>query len=245
MKVLIVGTTRVTSDENRALLQLWANLIETHSRDCGVVVIDSCSPVPIREILPRWTHKTISDDDHVPRNLGPRAVVSFERDIGRLETGGGDGCGQAFCKGIEIAIAGGYDIVVNLETDLLFARPVRPIAERVMRHSVAVAAPMDSLHWFIETQAMFMSVRWLREIDYVRTYDWKRTSRTPEFHELYMERIAGDRLFTLPLRGMRNDLDKVTVNNLHLAFPRGIDYISHCRDFQMYRAFLAMNGIRI
>lgn len=244
MKTLIVGTTRMDSPEKRALLQLWSNLLEYHSSDCDAVIIDSCSPMSVKDTLPRWRHKVISDVDYVPRNLGNRAIVSFEKDIGRLERGQGDGAGQAFCKGIEIAIAGNYDCVVNWETDCLMARPIMPIAKRVVAHNVAVAAPMDSLHWFLETQLMFMSVAWLKEIDYVKTYDWKRTDVQRNFHEVYMEQIAGDRLFSLPLRGLRNDLDKVTVNNLSLAFPRGIDYISHCRDFQVYRAFLARNGIQ-
>jgi len=52
-------------------------------------------------------------------------------------------------------------------------------------------------------------------------------------------------LFTLPLRGIRNDFDRITANNLAFSFPYGLDYLTHCKDFAIYERFLEMKGIAL
>lgn len=234
-KTLIVGTTYCNAPEKAELLRMWAALNEKLSPECDVIVIDSCSPMDVLKVLPAFA-----------AGYAHRGYYKIEKDVGSLQKGGQDGPGQAFCKGVEFAISGGYEYFAHIETDCLFAKPVGPIISSMEKAGVKCAAPMDFTHSFLETQVLFMSVPWLRDKNYIEAYDWTNPSkRANPYHEVWLEKFAGDDLFCLPLRGCRNDLDKITVNNCHLAFGRGWDYISHARDFGLYRRFMEYNNISI
>lgn len=243
-RTLIVGTTYCDSDFKRALLQIWASLADKFSPDCDVLIVDSASPIKPIEHLPGYTQKIIKDEDWVPKLTVRRNILSFQTDVGRLDKGGKDGPGQALCKAINTAIYNEYDYVAHIETDLLFPRPVKPITDKLRKHGIKCAAPFDPMFSFMETQLMFLDVKWLRDKNYVSEYDWTKMQRT-EYHEIWMERFAGGDLFALPLRGCRNDMDKITVNNFSLAYPFGCDYMTHTKDFQLYRMFLQSHGCRI
>lgn len=224
-RTLIAGSCHINNQHKRQLLGLWARTTAWLNPDCDILVIDSCSPIELPQ-MPDHTMIHRIDDD---------AGHAFH-------TSGGDGWGQAFCKAVEIAGEAKYRHVMLTECDLLFARRATPIIDAMETSDVLFAAPMDPTYLFLESGLCFADVQWMKKVDFAARYDWRNFTMA-ELSERKLERVAGNRLFTLPLRGRRNDQHALTPDNLADSFPYGCDYITHCRDFAVYRAFLRMNGL--
>lgn len=222
-RVLIVGTCFLNSDARIKLLQIWHRLVRKNSPDCDVFVIDSCSPTPAKSIIPNVD------------------VFRFATDVGHPIHSSEPS--RDFLFGLEYAITSreGYDYVVHWETDCLCARPMMDVVLKMQRAGVKVAAPFEANMQFIETQLLFFNVDYLRESRFIERY---RESYRPQeiFSERCVEMLCESDLFTLPLRGMRNDYDLLKPSNFKEAFRHGCDYLSHCKDFSVYVEFLKMNG---
>ena len=221
MKTLIFGTSYIAGQQSRYVFGLWLNLVQKLNPDSDILVVDSASP-------------------DMPGFLGRVKYLQLGDNIGHLGHGGQDGWGRAFCAGLQHAIDHGYDSVVHIETDLLFARPVGEIMDKMSRSRVLAAAPVAAPFQFIETALMFLSVGYVQSINLIGKYDWHKAEQTP-FPEVRIERIIQERLFSLPLKGLRNDLDLLTVKNMAGMFPDGVDWLTHCRDPAVYREFLRVN----
>lgn len=219
-RILIFGTIYAHDQKSSYLAKMNGNLIRRLNPGLDVMLVDSDSPIRVR-----WGERDI--------NLSPN--------IGHLSGGGRDGFGRAFCAGLDYAVDNEYDYVAQIDADILFAHPVRPVVERMCNAGVMVAAPMDFTYQFIENGLMFYYVPWLRSTGFTAAYDWENSTQT-EFPERKVERLCGDDLFILPYRGLRNDRGAVTPLNMRRAFPFGLDYITHA-EFDLYRAFLALNGL--
>lgn len=227
MKRLVFGTSYVDNIERRETIRLWAKLMSRMAEGCDVMVIDSDSPMPVEPVV------------------SPHKVFQFGNNVGHMNINGGqDGWGRAFCKGLELAIDGGYDQVACIDTDILFALPVAPIFDRMARVGVEVASPMDSMYWFIESGIMFFDVPWLKATNYIGRYDWQNPQYGTTNPERRCELAAGDDLFTLPIRGLRNDHGNITPDKLDAGFfPYGFDYLTHMGNFSLAWKFLEMNGL--
>lgn len=141
---------------------------------------------------------------------------------------------------------------------MVFMQPVMPIIDRMKKKNIKAACPFSYEYSFAETGALFMSVPWLKERDYFSAYDWRwppvvqRIDPLPngqmivqrQFHERWFEGWCGEDLWILPLRGTRNDADKLTVNNFPFVFPHGVDFLTHCKDLEVYRRAMQANGLR-
>lgn len=255
-RTLLFGCTWCPSEEKRELCRLWARVLAKTSPECDVLVIDCDSPFRPGNFLNEqgFTFWTTDLEQHgypkERRGEEPlKAVASFADNIGHLSLGGGDGWGRSFCKGLEIAIASGYDYVAYIEPDLLFAPPVMPIIEKMHRCGVKAAAPIDLVYHFIANEIMFLNVDYLRESRFVERYDWANPPSLSRetVPEKRCEDLLADELFILPLRGIRNDHGAITRGNIrdrNAAWPMGIDYLTHAQDFALYEIFMAMHELR-
>lgn len=234
MRPLIVGTTYLSSPAKVELLKIWAQLIETHSPECDVLVLDSCSPTPAADHLPAA----------YSRGGSHRKIHRFSTDIGHPIQSSDPH--RDFLFGLQWAVEWasdlGYDYVVHWETDCLMARPVSSIVGRMRRAGVKVAAPFEANQQFIETQLLFFDVAYLKGSRFVERY---REAYSPRevLSERCVEDLCKDDLFLLPLRGMRDNFGLLSPQNLRRTFRHGCDWLSHCQDFGVYVEFLKMNGV--
>lgn len=219
MKVLIFGTSYVEGQHSRYLFGLWRDLVRKLNPGIDVLVVDSASP----------------DLPHT----GDFAVSQLGDNIGHLMKTGRDGWGRAFCEGLQRAIDEDYAYAAFIECDVLLAKPVMPIIDRMMNNNVKFCCPMASPYSMIATEIMVMDldVMW----DFIEKYDWENSPVMP-YAETRIQEILGYYLWCLPWTGCRNDLGHITAQNMQQKFPAGIDWITHCEDVAVYREFLRLNG---
>lgn len=221
MRTMIFGTSYVQGAAALETFRMWQALTHRLNPNTDIVVIDSASPM------------FLDGDPSFD-------MVQLGNNIGHLSRGGQDGWGRAFTVGLLNAIDMDYDWVVHIECDLLFARPVSEVIEKMIRSGVEAAAPMAMPYQFIETALSFWNVAYLREIDLVDRYDWENPPANGLLPEQRIAAICAESLFALPLRGFRNDM-RVTAEQLQRMFPTGIDWITHC-DLPVLRKFVEMQG---
>jgi hypothetical protein len=225
--ILIVGTSWVPDEGARELCKLVYRTILTLNPEEAVSVVDSCSPFDPSQFLPS-----------VP------VVHRFDENIGAINRGGGDGAGRALCRAIQLAAIAGYDYVVIQELDFLFAKAVRSLVERMHKAGVKIATPgLANPYAFVEWGIFFVNVAWARETKFVERYDWAHSHPWP-LVEIKLEQLAGDDLFLLGLRGMRNEGNQLNVANLANAFPYANPvWLTHCADQNVYARMLELNGV--
>ncbi len=85
-----------------------------------------------------------------------------------------DGWGRAFCKGVELAITGGYDYAVHVESDMACRVDCRDVIALMEKGENPFAAPYCSQVQNIETGLLYMSVKRLKELDFVNRYNWPK-----------------------------------------------------------------------
>lgn len=222
-RTLIVGTSFIQGAAAAETFSMWASLIRRLNPGTDVLVIDSASPTPLP--VERWTPEF--------------DCISLPDNIGHLSRGGGDGWGRSFSIGVSNAVERGYDYLANIECDILFAKPVAEIIARMERANVKCCAPMAMPYQFTETGCSFWSVPYLRDIQLVEQYDWKRSTLNGPLPEQRIDTICADEMWALPLRGFRNDM-RVTADQLKRLFPDGIDWLHHA-ELPVLRAFLEIN----
>jgi hypothetical protein len=225
---LIFGTSYVPTRERLRVVELWAKVTRKLNPDCDIILIDSASPVNLKEVC----------------DATGIEYWSFPDNIGHLNLTGKDGWGRAFCKGVEVAIERGYEYFVNLDSDLIFCKPCLPIIERMRCDGVKAAAPMDHVYLFLETAVSFYQTAYMQESRFIESYNWEK-GPTDAAPERQLEVLFSDRLWCLPLRGYRNDHWEVTHATIRTNFPYGLDYLTHVSDFSLYNRLLQMNGIEV
>ena len=237
IRPLIFGTCYVDTVEKRHVVTLWARLVTHLNPTVPVLLVDSASPFDPGRFLTEIPEIAARTDFSIHR---------FDDNIGHLSKGGRDGWGRAFCHGLDAA-RGIATHVAYIDADMLLARPVMPILKKMARTGVKIACPLDLAYLFVENGIVFAEVDYLRESEFILKYDW-RNSPVPEsadsFPERRFEKIVEHDLFLLPLRGVRNDFDRVNVENV-MSWPYGLDFITHCKDARVYDRFLEVNGISL
>ncbi len=205
-------------------------LIKRLNPDCDVMVIDNGSPLDPKQ--------------YAEANLWFR----FDSAIGHYFHGGingappRDGPGRAHSVAWSIAIAAGYARAAYVEADCLFSLPVRWMFERMTKPIGAQpACKYYAYDWHVWA---VNDLRWFKDFDFVGKYDWP--SRVGEqggepAGEILYQRIFGDHLEALPIRGERGDAIGLTVENYDSLYPDGCDIITHV-DTDCYAHFLKQNG---
>ncbi len=137
--------------------------------------------------------------------------------------------------GFQTAINSGYDRVVYLEMDLLFAPRLNEAF--AMMTKPAACLPLVDHGKFPETGLFIADCAHMQKIDFVNRYNW-RGPCSPE-GELRQWRIYGDDLQFLPFRGAR-DSGQTKPGELAANWPDGIDWITHAT-MPVYADFLRLN----
>ena len=224
---MIAATSWVPDEAARELCKLSVRVIKTLNPGEDLIVIDSCSPFDPLQFLP-----------------GSHFSFHFEDNVGAINRGGKDGAGRALSKAIAKAIEWGYDYVAVQETDFIFAKPIRPIIERMHKAGVKVASPgLAAPYAFVEWGIFFINVAYARESKFIERYDWEHSQTWP-LVEVKLEQLFGDDLFLLGLRGLRNESNAVNVANLANYFPyANASWLTHCADHNVYVRMLELNGV--
>lgn len=226
-RLLIAGTSFVDSEQARELCSLSVRVIRSLNQYEDFVLIDAGGAFDPKEFLPAGTE-----------------VERFGENVGAINRGGKDGAGRALCRAIEMAIAGGYDYVAVHETDFIFAKPIRPIVERMARAGVKAATPSFATPYaFYEWGVFFVDVAYAKASRLIARYDWEHSQTWP-LVEIKLEQLFGDDLFMLGLRGLRNDSNQVNVATLANMFPyANCAWLTHCADHNVYVRMLELNGV--
>ncbi len=150
-----------------------------------------------------------------------------------------DGWGRAFCKGIELAITGGYDYAVHVESDMACRVDCRDVIALMEKEGKPFAAPYCSQVQNIETGLMYMSVKRLKELDFVNRYNWPKirpemsiTERIALQPEKVIGGIFGEEWLKLhwDSRNGRMEWDSALENQLMMLIHMGqAKYFTHVR----------------
>ncbi len=149
-----------------------------------------------------------------------------------------DGWGRAFCKGIELAITGGYDYAVHVESDMACRVDCRDVIDLMRRSGKPFAAPYCSQVQNIETGLMYMDVNRLQEMEFVNRYNWPKIRPEMSIAErivLQPEKVIGgifgDEWLRLNWLGgrfeYRTDIEQLWFQDIGLS--RRIQYFTHVR----------------
>lgn len=226
-RILITGTSYIDSDYTRELCQLWFRTLKHLNPNEDFILIDACSPFDPRVFLPEGTN-----------------IFRFEENVGAISRGGGDGAGRSCAYAMQAAIDGQYDYVCVYEADFIMAQAIRPIINRMHKAGVKVASPsLATPYFFAEWGVCFFNVQYLKDSKFIERYDWKHSPKWP-LVEMRLERMFGDDLFFLNLRGFRNENNMLNVANLSNHFPYGnCQWLTHAADPNLYVRMLELNGI--
>ncbi|MDE2097112.1 MAG: glycosyltransferase [Patescibacteria group bacterium] len=230
-RTLIFGTSYVGNYTQLETFALWAKVTRKLNPDTNILVVDSGSPLDL--------HKAAQENQI--------QIFHHEDNIGHLNATGKDGWGRAFTTGIQSAFLGEYDWIAALDCDLIFAKPVGPVIEKLARTNIKVAMPIATPFLFTETALCFASVPYLEKIDFIGKYDWQNPPRDQPFNipEVRCEKIFADDLFVLLLRGYRGHGGSVTWGNWDRCAAYGLDWLHAVPDMGLYRRMLRMNGVDV
>jgi hypothetical protein len=129
---------------------------------------------------------------------------------------------------------------VHIEGDLLFKPSINVAVKRMRNTGVLVASPpvrgTDKLAGdaLAETGIMFFNTAYLQQTRFIEFYAWPGRRNKPS-PESVVYRLVEKDLRVADWRGLRNDKDEVTVENVAL---KKLDYITHCKDVCIYDKFM-------
>ncbi len=243
MHTLVFCMSHLRTEAEGKLLRIWQEMreyLDTFPYD--LLIVDSASPLPVEDFImwpKEWHWSVLWDWSDDIRLSGPRSVIHFNNALGHPFHDGvrqASGSDRAMMMGFQAAINSGYDRVVYLEMDLLFARPLQDAFDLMTKP--AACLPLVSHGKFPETGLFIADCRYMREIKFVERYNW-RGPCSPE-GELRQWRIYGDALEFLPFKGCR-DGGLTKPGDLARYWPDGIAWITHA-SLETDAEFLRLNG---
>lgn len=231
-RTLIFGTCYVGTYQALQVIELWAKVTRKLNPDKPIMMFDNASPMNISAAL--------AANDIELYQIGDN--------IGHLNATGKDGWGRSFSVGVQYAIDAGYDWIVHLDYDLIFAQPVAPTLAQMAKAGVKVAMPIAMPHMFTESALLFASVPYLQEIDFIGKYDWANPPRDGNVYnipECRCERVFGDDLFLLNLRGYRGHFGGIGWQNFDKIAAYGLTWLHKMQDYSLYGKLLRLNGVEV
>lgn len=247
-KTLIAGSAYIDTEPLRELCKLWSRVVTHLDPNCDVVIIDSASPFEPSAFLdwPVVNEDAITSAANDAAQDRPRRVVyRFADNIGHLSRGGEDGGGRTYCKAVELAINGGYDWLVFIETDLLFYRSVSQIVQSLAQNGTKIAALPNQQYQFPEFGVSFINVAWAKEFNFIKKYNWKGSQPWP-IPEVRLMNLLKDYLVLLPLYGMRIDQTGVTAETLPNYFPYfSPSWLTHAPNLDIYMRGIMLSNIQL
>lgn len=219
MRLVIAGTSSIKSKFREWLARQWVAAAVATAPGARLLLVDSASP----GALP--SHPDLE-------------VIQLGDDIGHLGSSGRDGWGRATMTALDRIAASDADWAAVWDADMLFVREVRPLITALETAGLPVglcrANPYP--HWI--EGLFFFRCDWLRAASLPAVYDWQSV-HPGSFPEDRIRAAIGPAGHILPLRGMRDDHDELTPENVWNIFPTGLDYLTHCQNPDVYRAVMA------
>jgi SAM-dependent methyltransferase len=237
-RALIFATTYCDCPEREKLTEQWLRLTTALNPDCDILIVDSASPHRLFDPK-NWPDFRPYEPGRPSRFM----VYDFGDNVGHLSRGGKDGWGRAFCEGLDIAVAEGYDWVFHIEGDSLFRIPARDVfaqmaREKINTATIPVKGMIRDIPGWVETGLMAFSVPWLKASKFTKKYDWpaRQVSPTPE---IIVERHCRDGRRMMPWKGLRGDKAQITHENI---VSLDLDWVTHCHnDIWAYNRFIEAN----
>lgn len=244
MRTLIHFSSHIRTEAQRDLLFAQYQLVRHLNPEADILIVDSASPIFPATFLPgHWHWARLLDDDHIPTISGKNTLLAFKDAIGhpyhdKLRERSGP-C-RAWMKGIECAIAGGYDRVVYYEYDLLCARPVADAFAQMTKPVGTGGRPFGET--FDEVGLFYASVDYLWRSDFVRRYNWRgSTMPIGEIRMMSLLDADGARQ-VLDFKGNR---DRFVSTPDNFAFAYGgekLDWLTHAKPETLHH-FLKLHGL--
>lgn len=245
MKTLIFGTFFVANLPRAELVEMWIRIQKHMNPDLPILLVDSNSENMWTDFVPslRDIERVVVPDGAPLPPLKPGLNwVTFPDNIGHLSLNGGDGWGRAFCRGTQYAIDHGYDYVVHIESDLLNRVPAAKMVEALNQYKLGALAPLTSRDWLCEVGHMVMRTSFLKEIDFIKQYNYKLANRGFEsWPEHWIEEIMSPSMLYYNWKGGRSDGHYPTQP---IIFPDRIDWydlITHAPYHDYYELFIRHN----
>lgn len=244
MTPTIVTSSSFIKDAARAeLVRMWADVVvDRLPRHWPVVLFDNRSPIRAVDVLGDKGFVEIRRDQ-IDATTSGRLIVVETEDKQYLKDGW-DHCTNSILASVAIGNANGYEYALYLESDMILCRPAEWIVDRMRKHKIVCAAPWCQVADFLETNIMGFDVEACMRLGLIEAWQ-NRVPRGGEWPELWFERFFGDAYHSLPFRGDRDDLKRLTRLNALYAYPRGWDYLTHCDDIAVYKEMLRRNCIDI
>lgn len=148
---------------------------------------------------------------------------SFLDNIGHLAINGKDGWGRAFTYGIQEAINLKYDYVVHIECDIVFKFNIMEVIAKMEQENLKVVSTICKPYGGLETGIMFMQTQFMKDIDFIKKYDWPNKIAS-DYPEHIVESLIGSENITyMNWIGARVDGQFITKQAV-----AKFDYITHC-----------------
>lgn len=225
MRMLVAGTSWVASEHREWLARQWVQAAATLNPGARMLLVDSASPGELPE------HPALE-------------ILQLGDNIGHLESTSRDGWGRATMTMLARAAGMEVDWIGVWDADVLMVKPLAEMVAAMQQAGIQVAScpATPYLHW-IEGIFVF-EAEWLRRNleRIVKTYDWEGMQKGI-FPEVRTRQAMGKDLRLFSLRGCRDDLGAISVENLWQSYPAGIDYLTHCSKIEVYRAIMGRYGI--
>lgn len=230
MKTLILTQCHLKTEQQGRLLGTTVRLAQRLNPGYDVLLMDNASPIDPTPFLPK--------DPAVEIERFPDAIGHFSHKFADEREDRRDGPGRAIMTGLQAAIDSGYDRLVYLEDDCLFARPF----EEGFAQMTKPVACLPRGRWGYLDWNMFWvaDLAWLKASRFIERYDWPTQKQGPgnEGERIY-ENLLVPNLNVLPFKGGRGE-GYVNAHNLRAVYP-ACDFLTHV-DRECYAEFLRMNG---
>lgn len=252
--MFIFGTIYVDSPMKAEFMQMWIELNQKLNPEFDLLVIDSKSDRVWFNLIPGIKDipiHVVPDGDPMPPLERGLNWIDFPDNMGHHNQNGVDGWGRAFCRGIEYAIQHDYEYVINIECDMFFGKPAMPVLNQMDKHQLNFVStglkysPFPD--YFMENTIMFMRTSFMRDVDFIKKYDWRKdwtkAGRAWDIPERRMETILGEEIFYKPWDGVRGHGGHAALKNT--SDVQYLDYIMHAehtklhpQPMELYYAFM-------
>ena len=246
MRKLIYGLTYLNDFGKVELVEMWLQLVQHFNPDCDIVVIDTPANPSFAELVPslqRVKCVSVAEGGPLPKLKPGLNWISFTDNIGHLSLTGQDGWSRAFCRGIQIGLEQHYDYVAHIEGDLLCSLRFNDVIADMKRHHAGAMSTIATKWNFMETGIIFMDCNYLRQIEFLKHYDWRTICKdhVPYLPEFMVHQMMGEGLLYRLWSGGRDE-DNFSEGYFKDEDISRISILTHAKDRHLYHHFMNVHA---
>ena len=246
MRKLIYGLTYINDLKKAELTEMWLRLVQHCNPDCDILLVDTPAEQGFAHFVPslaRLEKQVVAEGNALPPLQPGVNWISFADNIGHLSLTGKDGWSRAFCRGIQFALEQQYDYVAHIEGDILCRLKFDDVIAKMQQHNLGGLSTIATKWNFMEIGLVFMDCNYLREIDFLRRYDWRSITKDKRNHrpENIIAQIMAPRMLYELWLGGRDENDKEHGLFATEDLPY-LQFITHARRRHMYHGFMRMHA---